>query len=140
MSRVPTSWNQRLWSFLKGLSKKIIAIIFSTLSVLLAACITIEPALFLNGKGTQADSWVMTYERAGFGLVFWLFAFPLLSCSLLYFIKQKFSRNNLPYCVGGLVGLPCYCFLGVVAALGGWESTPFCISFIQRWAENLAAQ
>jgi uncharacterized membrane protein YkvI len=55
-----------------------------------------------------ADVGVVMYEHSGRAVLFWLVSFLILSCLLLFAIKQCLSRDsNLPFWVGGITILLC---------------------------------
>lgn len=55
-----------------------------------------------------ADVGVVMYEHSDRALFFWLISFLVLSCLLLFAIKQCFSQDsNLPFWVGGITILLC---------------------------------
>ena len=62
----------------------------------------------VRGPG-NADVGVVIYEHREWGILLWLIAFPVLSFFFIFIIKQNFSkRSNLPYWVGGIVGVLCF--------------------------------
>lgn len=140
MSRNRTPQSQRDWRSFKAFCKHILVAVISIFSVLVVSCLLVDIAIFLKGRAVDQQIWLIVHEHSLLGIGFWIIAFPLASCRLLYFIKQKLSRSSsLPYWTGGLTALICYFVVGISVSLSSRQDIPLCVTVAQI-IKNLIAQ
>jgi len=108
-------------SDLKSRQVRVLAKVFRYTLANLAAVISVDkcgellyPIADQMRGNSFADVGVVIYEHSGRAVLFWLISFLVLSCFLLFVIKQCLSwDSNLPFWVGGItifLCLPSYLF------------------------------
>lgn len=137
MFRNRTPQSRRVWRILKAFCKHILVAAISIASALGVSCLLVDISIFLKGRAVGQQIWYIVSEHPLLGIGFWAIAFPLASGSILYFIKQKMSRNgSLPYWTGGLTALICYFVLGLFVLFANRRDIPLCF-FLVRMIKDL---